>query len=90
MFKTIEEANEYKVKQEKLFNDLKLAHEGLEKKLQATETSVSEKEKEIEGLKIKNYELLTQLSEETQGNNHSHSTDNESQNINFEDFLKEF
>ena len=45
MFKTLEEANEWKIEQEKKYNDLKLAHEGLQSKLNETEKMVQKLKK---------------------------------------------
>lgn len=61
MFKTLEEANEWKVEQEKKYNELKTAHEGLQTKLADTEKIVTERNSEIDRLKIKNYEFLEQI-----------------------------
>lgn len=61
MFKTLEEANEWKVEQEKKYNELKTAHEGLQTKLADTEKIVTERDSEIDRLKIKNYEFLEQI-----------------------------
>ena len=89
MFKTIEEANEWKIEQEKKYAQLETAHQGLQNKLEQTETSLSEKQKEVDSLKIKNYEFLTQLNAqysdeaETKGKS-------EDETVNFDDFLKDF
>lgn len=89
MFKTIEEANEWKVEQEKKYAQLETAYQGLQNKLSQSETSLSEKQKEVDDLKIKNYEFLTQLNAQ-----YSNETDpkgkSENEPVNFDDFLKEF
>ena len=53
VFKTLEEANEWKLEQEKKMQELNTAYEGLQNKLGETEASLVEKQKEIDGLKIK-------------------------------------
>ena len=71
-FKTLEEANEYKINMEKKFTDLQTAHEGLKTKLSESEKQYTESTKEIERLKIKNYELSEMVSV-TNSNEHSHN-----------------
>ena len=90
MFKTLEEANEWKVKKEKEINDLLTAHEGLKNKLSEAEKSISSKDDEINKLKIKNYEYLEQISISNGGQaNEPHKQEDNSE-INFEEFLNKF
>lgn len=89
MFKTIEEANEWKVEQEKKYAQLETAHQGLQNKLEQTETSLSEKQKEVDSLKIKNYEFLTQLNAQYSNEPGTEDTPKD-ETVNFDDFLKEF
>ena len=86
MFKTLEEANEWKVQKEKELNDLLTAHEGLKNKLSEVEATVSSKDDEINKLKIKNYEYLEQISISNSGQT---NTEDNSE-INFEEFLNKF
>ena len=61
MFKTLEEANEWKLEQEKKMQELNTAYEGLQNKLGESEASLVEKQKEIDELKnqaIKAYENI--------------------------------
>ena len=89
MFKTLEEANEWKLEQEKKMQELNTAYEGLQNKLKETEGSLSEKQKEIDGLKIKNYEFLTQLTAQIVSPAESQEETQEAE-VNFDDFLKNF
>lgn len=89
MFKTLEEANEWKLEQEKKIQELNTAYEGLQNKLKETEGSLSEKQKEIDGLKIKNYEFLTQLTAQIATPTESQEEEQEAE-VNFDDFLKNF
>ena len=89
MFKTLEEANEWKLEQEKKMQELNTAYEGLQNKLGETEASLVEKQKEIDGLKIKNYEFLTQLTAQTVNSSEVREETQETE-VNFDDFLKNF
>ena len=89
MFKTLEEANEWKLEQEKKMQELNTAYEGLQNKLGEAEASLSEKQKEIDGLKIKNYEFLTQLTAQIVSPAESQEETQETE-VNFDDFLKNF
>ncbi len=89
MFKTLEEANEWKLEQEKKMQELNIAYEGLQNKLGETEASLVEKQKEIDGLKIKNYEFLTQLTAQIVSPAESQEETQEAE-VNFDDFLKNF
>lgn len=89
MFKTLEEANEWKLEQEKKMQELNTAYEGLQNKLGETEASLVEKQKEIDGLKIKNYEFLTQLTAQIVSSAESQEETQEAE-VNFDDFLKNF
>lgn len=89
MFKTLEEANEWKLEQEKKMQELNTAYEGLQNKLGESEASLVEKQKEIDGLKIKNYEFLTQLTAQIATSTESQEEDQETE-VNFDDFLKNF
>ena len=89
MFKTLEEANLWKIEQEKKYNDLKLAHEGLQSKLNETEKMVQEKVSEIDRLKIKNYEYMEQISVQNDGTS-SPDEKQKDDEIDFDDFLKKF
>lgn len=89
MFKTLEEANEWKLEQEKKMQELNTAYEGLQNKLGEAEASLSEKQKEIDGLKIKNYEFLTQLTAQIVSPAESQEETQEAE-VNFDDFLKNF
>lgn len=87
MFKTLEEANEWKLQHEKEFNDLKTAHEGLKTKLADTEKQVIEKASEIDRLKIKNYEYMEQISVSKE--NLPKDDDNSNpEEFNFNEFIK--
>ena len=89
MFKTLEEANEWRLEQEKKMQELNIAYEGLQNKLGETEASLVEKQKEIDGLKIKNYEFLTQLTAQIVSPAESQEETQEAE-VNFDDFLKNF
>lgn len=89
MFKTLEEANEWKLEQEKKMQELNTAYEGLQNKLGESEASLVEKQKEIDGLKIKNYEFLTQLTAQTVPPVEKQGQPKEPE-VNFDDFLKNF
>ena len=89
MFKTLAEANEWKLEQEKKMQELNIAYEGLQNKLGETEASLVEKQKEIDGLKIKNYEFLTQLTAQIVSPAESQEETQEAE-VNFDDFLKNF
>lgn len=89
MFKTLEEANEWKLEQEKKMQELNTAYEGLQNKLGEAEASLVEKQKEIDGLKIKNYEFLTQLTAQVVSPAESREETQEAE-VNFDDFLKNF
>lgn len=89
MFKTLEEANEWKLEQEKKMQELNTAYEGLQNKLGEAEASLVEKQKEIDGLKIKNYEFLTQLTAQIVSPAESQEKTQEAE-VNFDDFLKNF
>ena len=89
MFKTLEEANEWKLEQEKKMQELNTAYEGLQNKLEESKASLVEKQKEIDGLKIKNYEFLTQLTAQIATSTESQEEDQEAE-VNFDDFLKNF
>ena len=89
MFKTLEEANAWKLEQEKKMQELNTAYEGLQAKLGETETSLSEKQKEVDGLKIKNYEFLTQLTAQLETPTETQQTTQEPE-VNFDEFLKNF
>lgn len=89
MFKTLEEANEWKLEQEKAYNDLKLAHEGLQSKLSETEKMLTEKASEIDRLKIKNYEYMEQLSVPQNTPQNGEQTPQEP-SIDFDEFIKKF
>lgn len=89
MFKTLEEANEWRLEQEKKMQELNTAYEGLQNKLGETEASLVEKQKEIDGLKIKNYEFLTQLTAQIVSPAESQEETQEAE-VNFDDFLKNF
>ena len=90
MFKTLEEANEWKVKKEKEINDLLTAHEGLKNKLSEAEKSISSKDDEINKLKIKNYEYLEQISISNSGQTNEQTNTEDNSEINFEEFLNKF
>ena len=89
MFKTLEDANAWKLEQEKKMQELNTAYEGLQAKLGETETSLSEKQKEVDGLKIKNYEFLTQLTAQMETPLEPQQTTQEPE-VNFDEFLKNF
>ena len=89
MFKTLEEANEWRLEQEKKMQELNIAYEGLQNKLGESEASLAEKQKEIDGLKIKNYEFLTQLTAQIVSPAESQEETQEAE-VNFDDFLKNF
>lgn len=89
MFKTLEEANEWKLEQEKKMQELNTAYEGLQNKLGESEASLVEKQKEIDALKIKNYEFLTQLTAQIATPAESQEEVQEAE-VNFDDFLKNF
>lgn len=89
MFKTLEEANEWKLEQEKKMQELNTAYEGLQSKLGESEASLVEKQKEIDGLKIKNYEFLTQLTAQIASPAEKQEQAKEPE-VNFDDFLKNF
>lgn len=89
MFKTLEEANEWKLNHEKEYNDLKIAHEGLKTKLADVEKTVTEKNSEIDRLKIKNYEYMEQIAvTQTQTPSPVDDETNDSSDFNFDDFMK--
>lgn len=89
MFKTLEEANEWKLNHEKEYNDLKIAHEGLKTKLDDTEKTVTEKNSEIDRLKIKNYEYMEQIAvSQNQPPLSVDGENNEPSDFNFDDFMK--
>ena len=90
MFKTLEEANDWKVKKEKEINDLLTAHEGLKNKLSEIEATVSSKDDEINKLKIKNYEYLEQISITNSGQTNEQTKTEDNSEINFEEFLNKF
>ena len=90
MFKTLEEANEWKVQKEKELNDLLIAHEGLKNKLSEVEATVSSKDDEINKLKIKNYEYLEQISITNSGQTNELTKPEDNSEINFEEFLNKF
>ena len=90
MFKTLEEANEWKVQKEKELNDLFTAHEGLKNKLSEIEATVSSKDDEINKLKIKNYEYLEQISISNSGQANEPTKPEDNSEINFEEFLNKF
>lgn len=90
MFKTLEEANEWKIEQEKKYNDLKLAHEGLQSKLDETEKMVQEKVSEIDRLKIKNYEYMEQISVQQADTTPIGGQEPQEPEVNFNDFLSKF
>ena len=89
MFKTLEEANEWRLEQEKKMQELNTAYEGLQNKLGESEASLSEKQKEIDALKIKNYEFLTQLTAQMANPSEVQEEAQEAE-VNFDDFLKNF
>lgn len=89
MFKTLEEANAWKLEQEKKMQEINTAYEGLQAKLGETETSLSEKQKEVDSLKIKNYEFLTQLTAQMEAPLEPQQTPQEPE-VNFDEFLKNF
>ena len=89
MFKTLEEANEWRLEQEKKMQELNIAYEGLQNKLGKSEASLVEKQKEIDGLKIKNYEFLTQLTAQI-ANPSEVQEETQEVEVNFDDFLKNF
>ena len=90
MFKTLEEANEWKAQKEKELNDLLTAHEGLKNKLSEVEATVSSKDDEINKLKIKNYEYLEQISISNSGQTNEQTNTEDNSEINFEEFLNKF
>lgn len=90
MFKTLEEANEWKVNKEKELQDLLTAHEGLKNKLSETENIISSKEEEINKLKIKNYEYLEQISVTNTKTEENKTNTEENSEINFDEFLNKF
>ena len=89
MFKTIEEANEYKLEMEEKYKSLELAKQGmeskftnekteLEKKLEEVNSLVKNSEQEIERLKIKNYEYFEKLTTSNKiDDNFNHNVDKE-------------
>lgn len=87
MFKTLEEANEWKLEHEKKYKDLETAHEGLKTKLADTEKLVTEKASEIDRLKIKNYEYMEQISV-TKGNTPNDDDNSNPEEFNFNEFIK--
>lgn len=89
MFKTLEEANEWKLEHEKQYKDLETAHEGLKTKLADTEKQLTEKASEIDRLKIKNYEYMEQISVQNDGTS-SPDEKQKDDEIDFDDFLKKF
>lgn len=89
MFKTLEEANEWKLNHEKELNDLKVAHDGLKTKLADTEKMVTEKNSEIDRLKIKNYEYMEQIAvSQNQPPSPVDGENNGSSDFNFDEFMK--
>lgn len=90
MFKTLEEANEWKIQKEKELNELITAHEGLKNKLSEVEEVVSLKDTEINKLKIKNYEYLEQISITNSGQSNEPTKTEENSEINFDEFLNKF
>lgn len=90
MFKTLEEANEWKIQKEKELNELITAHEGLKNKLSEVEEVVSLKDTEINKLKIKNYEYLEQISITNSGQTNEPTKTEENSEINFDEFLNKF
>lgn len=88
MFKTLEEANEWKVQKEKELQDLLTAHEGLKNKLSEHENLITSKDEEINKLKIKNYEYLEQIS--VTNNPVTEPKTEENSEINFDEFLNKF
>lgn len=90
MFKTLEEANEWKVQKEKELQDLLTAHEGLKNKLSEVEEVITSKESEINKLKIKNYEYLEQISITNSGQPTEPTKTEENSEINFDEFLNKF
>ena len=90
MFKTLEEANEWKVQKEKELNDLLTAHEGLKNKLSEAEESISLKDDEINKLKIKNYEYLEQISITNSGQSNEPIKPEDNIKITFEKIINKF
>ena len=90
MFKTLEEANEWKLEQEKKYNQLLTAHEGLQTKLGETEKLIEEKASEIDRLKIKNYEYMEQISVQQAEPTPIGGQEPQEPEVNFNDFLSKF
>ena len=91
-FKTIEEANEYKLKMEQQIADIQTAKQGVEAKLAEVEKVKSEHEAEINRLKIKNYEYFEQISLSTKPPSNEPPTPPKPDDevIAFDDIMKDF
>ena len=77
-FETIEQANEFELKANKEIAELKQQIENQKALISEKETNVNDLSKEVDRLKIKNYEYFEQLSSQpTNLENNSKSHDNE-------------
>lgn len=103
MFETLEQANEYKLEMDKKYNDLQLAHEGLQAKLEEEtstlssqlndyQTKIEEANTEIQRLKIKNYDYMQQIatSYKDPNNDFNNSSQNTEPSATIDDIINDF
>lgn len=79
-FETIEQANEFELKANKEITDLKQQLENQKSVLREKEETEQKLSKEIERLKIKNYEFFEQISNQSTTENHSGSEQGQEDN----------
>lgn len=88
-FETIEQANEYELKAKKEIAELKQQLENQKTVLSEKEETEQKLSKEIERLKIKNYEFFEQISNQSTTENHSGSNNRQEDNEpSIDDILK--
>lgn len=88
-FETIEQANEFELKANKEITELKQQLENQKTVLREKEETEQKLSKEIERLKIKNYEFFEQISNQSTTENHSSSNNRQEDNeLSIDDILK--
>lgn len=90
-FKTLEEANAYKLDMEEKYLTLETAKQGLENKLAEAEQKNEDYLKEVNRLKIKNYEYFEKLSVQHKDEKFGETDDNSDldEPIKLEDIIKD-
>ena len=90
-FKTLEEANAYELEMQEKYASLETAKQGLETKLADVEKTNEEYLKEVNRLKIKNYEYFEKLSVQNKGTNNTSTEDeDDDEPIKLDDVIKDF